>query len=46
MTKKLSERKRGEFSSLTIPNSRGHEELKVVTILTSGKVIEVLQDLH
>jgi hypothetical protein len=46
MAKELSERKMGEFPSQTIPNLRGHEELKVVKILRSGKVIEVPQDLH
>jgi hypothetical protein len=46
MAKEMSERKVGEFPSQIIPNLRGHEELKVVKILKSSKVIEVPQDLH
>jgi hypothetical protein len=40
LAKDLSGRKRGEFPSQTIPNPRGHEELKAVTILRSGKVTQ------
>jgi hypothetical protein len=40
MAKELSERKRGEFPSQTIPNPRGHEQLKAVTTLRSGKQID------
>lgn len=40
MAKEMSERKRGEFSSQTIPNPRGHEQVNAVTSLRSGKVID------
>jgi hypothetical protein len=40
MTKEMSERKRGEFSSQTIPNPRGHEQVNAVTTLTNGKIID------
>jgi hypothetical protein len=46
MAKELRERKRGKFPSQKIPNPRGHEELKAVTILKSGKVIKIPQDQH
>ncbi|XP_062158728.1 uncharacterized protein LOC133866205 [Alnus glutinosa] len=40
LAKELSERKRGEFPSQTLPNPGGHEQLKAVTILRSGKTID------
>jgi hypothetical protein len=40
MAKELSERKRGEFPSQTIPNPRRHEQVNAVTSLRSGKVID------
>jgi hypothetical protein len=40
MAKEMSERKRGEFPSQTIPNPRGHEQVNAVTSLRSGKVID------
>jgi len=40
LAKELSERKRGEFPSQTLPNPGGHEQLKVVTTLRSGKTID------
>ena len=39
MAKELSGRKQGEFPTQTIPNPGGHQQLKVVTVLKSGKVI-------
>jgi len=39
LAKELSERKRGEFPSQTLPNPGGHEQLKAVTTLRSGKTI-------
>jgi hypothetical protein len=41
MAKELSERKQGEFPAHTIQNPRGHQQLKAVTVLRSGKVIGV-----
>jgi hypothetical protein len=38
MARDLSERKKGEFSSQTILNLGGHQQLKDVTILKNGKV--------
>jgi hypothetical protein len=40
LAKELSERKRGEFPSQTLPNPGGHEQLKAVTTLRSGKTID------
>jgi hypothetical protein len=40
MAKEMSERKRGEFPSQTIPNPRGHEQVNSVTFLRNGKVID------
>jgi hypothetical protein len=40
LAKELSEGKRGEFPAQTIPNPRGHEQLKAITILKSGKTID------
>jgi hypothetical protein len=40
LAKELSERKRGEFPAQTIPNPRGHEQLKAMTTLRSGKTID------
>jgi hypothetical protein len=40
MVKELSGRKQGEFLAQTIPNLGDHHQLKAVTILRSGKVIE------
>lgn len=40
LAKELSERKKGEFPSQTIPNPGGQEQLKAVTVLRSGKVID------
>ncbi|CAL9029388.1 unnamed protein product [Prunus brigantina] len=40
LTKELSERKKGEFPSQTIPNPGGQEQLKAVTVLRSGKVVD------
>jgi len=37
MAKELSERKRGEFQSQTIPNPSGHKQLVAMTTLRSGK---------
>ena len=39
MAKELSGRKQGEFLAQTIPNPGGHQQLKAITILRSGKVI-------
>jgi hypothetical protein len=41
MAKELNERKQGEFPAHTIQNPRGHQQLKAVTVLRSGKVIGV-----
>ncbi|CAL9020201.1 unnamed protein product, partial [Prunus brigantina] len=40
LAKELSERKKGEFPSQTIPNPGGQEQLKAVTVLRSGKVVD------
>jgi hypothetical protein len=40
LAKELSERKRGEFPPQTLPNPGGHEQLKAVTTLRSGKTID------
>ncbi|KAH0992154.1 hypothetical protein GBA52_003637 [Prunus armeniaca] len=40
LAKELSERKKGEFPSQTIPNPGGQEQLKDVTVLRSGKVVD------
>ncbi|KAM1475321.1 hypothetical protein ACFX2I_031238 [Malus domestica] len=40
MAKELSERKKEEFPSQTIPNPRGQDELKAITVLRSGKVVD------
>jgi hypothetical protein len=40
LAKELSERKMGEFPAQTIPNPRGHEQLKAITTLRSGKTID------
>jgi hypothetical protein len=40
LAKELGERKRGEFLAQTIPNPRGHEQLKAITTLRSGKTID------
>jgi hypothetical protein len=40
MAKEMSERKRGEFPSQTIPNPRGHEQVNAMTSLRSSKVID------
>jgi hypothetical protein len=40
LAKEQSERKRGEFPAQTIPNPRGHEQLKAITTLRSGKTID------
>jgi len=40
LAKKLSERKRDEFPDQTIPNPKGHEQLKAITTLRSGKIID------
>jgi hypothetical protein len=39
MAKELSGRKQDEFPAQTIPNLGGHQQLKAVTVLRSGKVI-------
>ena len=39
MARRLSERKKGEFPTQTIPNPGGHQQLKAITILRNGKVI-------
>lgn len=36
----LSERKKGEFRSQAIPNPRGQEEVKAITLLKNGKVVD------
>ena len=38
MAKEMSGRKEGEFPAQTIPNPGGHQQLKAVTVLRSGKV--------
>ncbi|CAN6547298.1 unnamed protein product [Malus baccata var. baccata] len=40
MAKELSEKKKGEFLSQTIPNPRGQDELKAIIVLRSGKVVD------
>jgi hypothetical protein len=35
LAKELSKRKMGEFLAQTIPNPRGHEQLKAITTLKS-----------
>jgi hypothetical protein len=40
LAKELSERKMGEFPAQTILNPRGHEQLKAITTLRSGKTID------
>jgi hypothetical protein len=40
LAKELSKRKRGEFPTQTVPNPRGHEQLKAITTLRSGKTID------
>ncbi|CAL9025913.1 unnamed protein product, partial [Prunus brigantina] len=40
LAKELSERKKGECPSQTIPNPWGQEQLKAVTVLRSGKVVD------
>jgi len=40
LAKELSERKRDEFPAQTIPNPRGHDQLKAITTLRSGKTID------
>jgi TolA-binding protein len=40
LAKELSDRKMGEFPAQTIPNPRGHEQLKAITTLRSGKTID------
>jgi hypothetical protein len=40
MDKELSERKRSEFPSQTIPKPRGHEQLMAMTTLSNGKTID------
>jgi len=40
LAKELSRRKMGEFPAQTIPNPRGHEQLKAITTLRSGKTID------
>jgi hypothetical protein len=40
LAKELSTRKRGEFPTQTVPNPRGHEQLKAITTLRSGKTID------
>jgi hypothetical protein len=39
MAKELSGRKQGEFPAQTIPNPEGHQQLKAITVIRSGKVI-------
>ena len=39
MAKELSGRKHGEFPTQTISNPGGHQQLKAITVLRSGKVI-------
>ena len=39
MARELNERKKGEFPAQTIPNPRGHQQLKAVIVLKNGKVI-------
>jgi hypothetical protein len=39
MAKELSGRKQGELPAQTIPNLRGHQQLKAITVLKSGKRI-------
>jgi hypothetical protein len=41
MARDISERKKGEFQTQTIPNPGGHQQLKAVTTLRNGKIIGV-----
>ena len=39
LAKEMNIRKQGEFPAQTIPNPEGHQQLKVITVLRSGKEI-------